>query len=332
MNKQDFNNYKYRDIELIPTKQISFSHNLFFTGNLVSKKIKIDDHLIVISNNNNKAITFLKDFVKQTDNNYYTQGTFFQYTYSNRDKNYFIAEDTIRRFLTAVRIYKNTPCDSYYYFYINNKDYYHPMDISKYYLMKSNTDQSSTISLKKELNIIKKIHTNLGKASFNNINYYSKLSNAVQLFNHAYDTGWTLLKTTLLFSCLESLFSDSSKNEVTYKVALRTSYLLHPMDSKKRKDVFNFIKNGYDIRSYFVHGNDVEKRINTVMSKIGKDKKIENYSFSIDFESDLTSLVSQCLSNILQNNKLFTFFSNNKLDDKEISSFLDNLILDKYTF
>jgi len=316
------------------TKHISYVPNLSLGEVFLNKTIKIDDNLSIINGSEKEqdAILFLKKYLKITKKRDRFPGVYFIYKYLDKPKWYFEAQSAALRFVTAIRIYKETRCDSEVEFPIEDsrkKKYYRPYDFTKdthgIYMDK----ERSRIDSRKELIHIKKIYIKLGEANFSKTIYYSKLYNAVKFFNHSYDEHWILLKTTLAFTALESLFSDSSKSEVSFKIALRAAYFLYPKDSNKRKEVFNIVKRGYDIRSYFVHGSDTEKQINKIMKKFEKERGVDHYSFFHNFIFDLNGVVSKCLTKILTEEKYFNFFTKEKhLSDEEVS-FFDDLVLDR---
>jgi len=180
------------------------------------------------------------------------------------------------------------------------------------------------ISNESELRRIKKIYRNLGVIGTEDFYKYSPLHNSVKFYEHSYNERWTLLKTMLLFVSLESIFGE--KTEIAYKISSRASYLLHPNDSKKRLEVFSFLKKAYNIRSSFSHGGNVENDICLIEEQMKKNKNIENYDFHHDFVKDLESVVVGCLKNILLDDKLAKLFSSNK-NSKGISEYLDNLVV-----
>lgn len=333
MTEIDFNNLRYPDHEAKVTKHISYVPNLFFGANLINKAIKIDGKLSIINNGKEKnAILFLRKYITSIRGSNNFPGICFLYTYTDKPKWHFEAQDCIRRFLTAVRIYKETRCDVEIDFSIEDsarKKYYCPFNFSNFSNGIYFNRERSRIESRQELNKIKKIYHKLGEAKFSETIYYSKLYNAVKFFNHSYDEHWTLLKTTLIFIALESLFSDSGKSEVSYKVALRASYFLYPRDVTSRKEIFNIIRRGYDIRSNFVHGSDTEKPVNKIMKKIENEKKAEYYGFHHHFIFDLSKVVSQSLIKILLEKTYFDFFSKEKHSQEEESSFFDDLVIGK---
>jgi len=139
-------------------------------------------------------------------------------------------------------------------------------------------------------------------------NKYSRLNNALRFYRIAYDTDWHLMKLILYFVVLESLFSDrDDHSDISYKVRIRSAYLLYPNteDKVKREKVFEDLKHGYDIRSKFLHGDNVEKEI------LHKKKihKIGDYMYTTDYLSILNEITSSIFLKIFENNENLKFFS-----------------------
>jgi hypothetical protein len=326
----NFNTFPMRDIRAKLTKNISFSHNLFFENALKNKNIVIDKNLSILNTDNEKeAVLIFNSFLIKSRQKRNISGTYFLYQYNGEPKHYFEAEDKVRLFTRAVRIYKNKECDALASFPIENNTYYRISDI--FSNTKNNdlfSEDFSYIKSEGELDDVKKIYFNLEKAKVDqHFGVFSKIHNAVTFYDHFYQQQWMLQKTALAFTALESLFSDSSKSEVTYKIALRTSYFLYPDNKAKRLDLFKFIKRGYDIRSYFIHGSDVEKQINKIMKKIQEERGLNEYSFYHEFKIELDNIVSMCLSKILLDEKYFLFFSKEKINPDEESEFYDTLVM-----
>jgi hypothetical protein len=274
------------------------------------------------------ALNFLKSFIKQEATSLRSGGTYFQYQYKPEKKSFWEGQDSVRRFITAVRIYKNSRCDLDVWFSIENvlsKKYYRPFSYTK--SMDMYWKNISIINDRAELNKVKLIAQRLEEAGISKTIHYSKLYNAVNFFNHSYEEDWTFLKTTLAFTSLESLFSDTDKADIVYKIALRTAYFVHPKDSVKRKEIFEFIKRGYDIRSHFIHGSDTQKQTDKIMKSLGDERGVENYFFHDEFINELFEIVTKCLSKALLNKMYFDFFSNIKLLPKEESAFYTKLVL-----
>lgn len=328
----DYSKLSYPGLNDRVTKSIAYSHNIFFAGELKDKKLKIDDSLYILDGKTDiRAVAFLRNFVAFRRSEKNPNGTFFSYTHDLKKRNRpYDAMDRIRVFVTAIRIFTTKRADALYDFSINDpkkKEYYLPFDLSTreddfYYNV-----NTSVIESREDFNTVKKIHKKLLEAKLEKTMHYSKLHNATEFFRHAYDEHWTLLKTTLFFTALESLFSDSSKSEVTEKIALRTAYLLYPKDSDKRKEVYIFIKRGYEIRSLFVHGSDTETGINKIMSRFEKERAVDHYDFYHDFIDELHIMVCQCLRSIFLDDELFNFFNTEKYKNNQEQQFYSNLVL-----
>ena len=205
----NYSELDYPGIEDKTTKNISYSHNLYFTDDLAGKSLKIDDNLRVLDSKTEiNAVNFLSEFVLLSRNERSLQGTFFCFTRDlKKKKRHFDAHDRVRMFLTATRLFTGKKADSHFDVSIKNSQtraYYRPFD--------SRTDKHdfdeyrnfSAIKTRKDFNVIRKIHFRLGSANFEKTLHYSKLYNAIKFFNHAYDEHWTLLRTTLFFTALES--------------------------------------------------------------------------------------------------------------------------------
>ncbi len=329
--ERDIESLEYPGVDAKIVKDISLIHNLVLEADLTNKGFKIDDNLSIIAKTREvRALTFLQNFIKKTRGISFLPGTFVLYRYKRQATHYLEAHQKVRRFCTAIRIYKGTKCDCKLSFSIENtekKKYYRPFDLFEFTSDFFRIDGKSTISSKKELNLIKKVYFKLGEAKVDDNMSYSKLWNAVKFFNHSYEEGWTLLKVNLAFTSLESLFSDATKSEVTYKIASRAAYFIFPKNSAKRKEIFTFIKRGYDIRSYFVHGSNVEKRVNSIMKQIEIEKGVAHYDFYTHFVNDLNSIVTKCLMISLLNKKYFDFLTKVKVLSDEESKFYDELVL-----
>jgi len=306
---------------------ISYLYNLSLSDSIKTKRLKIDKNFYII-NDKNYAVDYLKEKIKEHDKFIRLNGTYLLYKFENHKKKYqFESQDKVRNFIYAIRILKNSNCDLYTYFSVKDfrkKEYYIPSIFFNERLL--NGDNITKIDSTVEFNKVKKIYSKLSTINFYDLYHYSKLSNAIKFFNHSYEQDWTLLKSTLLFIALESLFSDTSKSEISYKVALRASYFLYPKDKKLRIDTFNTIKDGYDIRSCFVHGSETTSKIDKKMEKIAKKKGVDYYDFHFDFTvKDLNRIVSMCINKALLDRKSFEFF-NSKNNKKEMD-FYDDLIL-----
>lgn len=333
MNTQtiNFEKLKYPDHDSKVVSNFSFVHNLFLQNNLKEKNIIIDDNLSIISKGKGiKYVSFLTNFLRTKRGINHISGTYFLYKYNEKAKYYFEAQDRVRMFITAVRIFKNTKCDCQVNFSIQdskNNKYYRPFDFFELNSDLFGTKGKSFIESRKEFSIIKKIYSKLKESKFDKNIYYSKIYNAVRFFNYSYNQQWTLLKTTLAITALESLFSDSDKSEITFKIAIRTAYFLYPNKPDERKEVFDFIKYAYSIRSHLVHGSNVEKHLANIEKKLHKKRGGDYYSFHLHFVNDLNNILTKCLAKALLNNKCFKFFNATKISSNEEIDFYDQIVL-----
>lgn len=99
----------------------------------------------------------------------------------------------------------------------------------------------------------------------------AKFSRAMSLFNDSFDSSDVSIRFLLLFSCLEALFI-TSKKDITKKLALCTSRILLYENSEDEIVMYERIKELYDYRCKFIHGN-----------------KLKNISY--DLESELREIV-----------------------------------------
>ncbi len=327
----DFEKLKYPDHESKVSAHFGYTHNLFLQNDLRNKNLKIDNNLSIINQEKGfNYVTFLSKFIKANRGINHISGTYFLYKYTGERKYYFEAQDRIRMFITAIRIYKNTRCDYKIDFSIENsksKKFYKPFDFFDLTSDMFATDGKSQITSRKEFNKIKKIYERLRESKFEKNIYYSKIYNAVKFFNHSYDEHWTLLKTTLAITAPESLFSDSDKQEITYKIAIRSAYFLYPNNPEQRKEVFDLIKYAYDIRSHFVHGSDAEKKVAKIEKKLHERKGGDYYSFHHHFVKDLNTVITGCLSKALLDDDYFMFFNSTKISSDDESEFYNKIVL-----
>ena len=299
----------HRPIRSDITYSIGYSSNLLIDPTLFSDKdILINENITIFKNRSDNSL-ILENSIKENDPYIKNvKGTFITYKHPTPNNHYFEAEDQIKSFETAIRIYKNSACNFNPIIHFEKENYYQPFFFDKKPTPYPHLEGVSIINSVDDLEKIKKICKKLEIAKIERNDIYSKIYNGVKFFNNSYDTGWLLLKTLFSFSLLESLFSDSDKNEITYKIALRTSYFLYPHEPIERLRVFKFIKRGYDVRSAFVHGADAQNRISVISKKFEKEKPQGSYSFYTDFPKELDFITSQCLSKILLSDDYFAFF------------------------
>lgn len=105
-----------------------------------------------------------------------------------------------------------------------------------------------------------------------------------------------------LFVALESLFSDD-RDAITYKMALRTAYLLEP-ESIERKELFQFLKRAYSARSAIIHGGNTSSWLT----------KKDDTSGQINLDK-LEDVVKRVLHQLLQHAQRGLVLTPKNLDD-----------------
>ena len=86
----------------------------------------------------------------------------------------------------------------------------------------------------------------------------SKFDLAVSYLNRSYSQYFlTNIFLDTMF-VLENIFLRNTNQELKYKLSMRMAYILGGNDKKKRENIFNFIKESYDIRSKIVHGSEIQ--------------------------------------------------------------------------
>lgn len=87
----------------------------------------------------------------------------------------------------------------------------------------------------------------------------SKFDLAVSYFNRSYSQHFltNIFLDTMIV--LENLFLRNTNQELKYKLSMRMAYVLGGNDKEKREEIFNFIKESYDIRSKIVHGGEIQE-------------------------------------------------------------------------
>ncbi len=316
-------------------KFYSWIPGLRLSKKIKDRNIKLDDGFFICSQEQHKTYRkIIGDYVKENFNVVNISSVVLFYKYPEDNKYYYITQDKVRRFLTSVKIFYNQNVDSILelsvcdnkdekYFRVNNLSEHSDRQrelITDVYWRRNFIEIENEEDIKK----IKKIYNNLGIADIENFNKYSPLHNSIKFYEHSYRERWTLLKTMLLFVSLESILGE--KTEVTYKISSRASYLLYPKNSKKRLEIFNFLKKAYGIRSSFAHGGNVEVDIKKIERQMKENKSIDYYGFHDDFIKDLESIVIGCLKVILLDKKLTKLFSSSK-NNKKISKYLDELTI-----
>lgn len=316
-------------------KFYSWIPNLYLSPQMGDIEIKLEDDFYICSKQKHKFYRgIINDHIKNNFNVVNIRSVILFFKYPKNYKYYFLAEDKVRRFLSAVKIFYGKNSDSLLGLSIsdNQREKYYKFDNYSSYSDRHReiiTDvhirrNFIEIKDKKELNQIKLIYKNLGVVDSENFHKYSPLHNSIKFFEHSYDERWTVLKTMLLFISLESILSE--KTEVAYKIASRASYLLYPKDPSNRIKIFNFLRKAYTIRSSFAHGGNFEREIRKIEERMKKDKSVEYYGFHDDFIKDLENIVTGCLKRILLNRELTIIFSLENNQEK-VSEYLDKLVI-----
>lgn len=115
------------------------------------------------------------------------------------------------------------------------------------------------------------------------------LERAIQFFNEAFSVGMTA-RYLLLMACMEAILS-TSKQEVTFQVSSRASWLLSPNEYDKRKEIYKNVKGLYSLRSSIIHGSKFAPK--TLVDKI----------------EDLLSVIRKIFIEILSKDTLFKMYS-----------------------
>jgi len=88
---------------------------------------------------------------------------------------------------------------------------------------------------------------------------FSEFNLAIEYFNKSYIEPYTPRDSFLdLMVTLENLFLKGTHQELFYKLSMRMAYILGK-DKEDRIDIFNFIKDAYNLRSKIVHGEKSDK-------------------------------------------------------------------------
>lgn len=330
----DWENLSYPSLlEDLAFKSISVLHPLYLQGDLVGKRIALnDDGLCLIEESEEEdVVAALKSYLQKTHS--MPTGACFavsSFASPREEKWGFELDERGWLLATAVKIATGSTCFASISFQYN--DATSPTVFYKPFVNKDpvkdlyKSKQPATISTFEEFERVKLIYSRL--VELNPHKYsdrFSKLLNAVRFFEHFDNTDWFLQKIVLAFVGLESLFTDQSKNEVTYKVSIRGAYYLHPNEVAPRRDLFELLKIAYDVRSSFLHGAHVdEARLREKLKKL----RGEDYSLWRDLPRELGSILASALSKAISNDNDFEFFSGNP-DSKKENEFYTSLVLGK---
>jgi hypothetical protein len=316
-------------IDTVLTHSLGLLKYLKLSENLEGKSLLIKDRIISLFKlNDDKEVC---DFLNLTINKDHKKfdipkATVVIYDFSGARKENIAFEGShyFHQLSIAIKILKKEECKCVYYFSYNkskNKTvFYKPFDSIEDDRMGS-LGYKTFLKTEADLSNLNIIFKNLTNLPIDNGFNYNPLLNAVSYTDRAQDTAWIIMKITLFFIALESLFS-TDKTEIAYKLSLRTASFLYPDDKEKKCRVFTVLKIGYDLRSKFLHGSKTE------LEKLGKKLNKgdgKEYSVFFDFPSELNSIVCDVLNKILIDDVLVEIFS--KRSAEEISKYLDKIVL-----
>jgi len=327
-DKEQFEGFDHLNVmERVSTNGLGIFKYLKLFGELSGKSLIIKNGNVGIfdSKKESEAIEIVKLDLQENLISYRPFGTvvFYNYGSARKDKIAFESSHYFDELSKAIRIATNKNCKCVYHLSYNKAE--KPTKFYKPYDFIDNDDNfsfnnDSYIKNKKDLRIINSIFKSLIKLPIDNGVNHTPLLNAVRFLNHAQNEHWLSLKITLFFIALESLFSTDN-NEISFKVSLRASYFLYSKNKEKRSRVFNILRNGYDLRSGFVHG--LKKDEHKIAQKLKKGSS--DYSMMIDFPEELNSMVCDIVNKILTTETLFKLFSSG--NKNEIENYLSSLVI-----
>lgn len=101
---------------------------------------------------------------------------------------------------------------------------------------------------------------------------------AVRRYNYSYQREGMEDRLIDYVIVLESLLLQPEL-ELKYRLSLRTSVLLSKGDEEKANEIFQFIKQAYDLRSNIVHGKNITKTLNRIGMPLEEFvSKLEGYA------------------------------------------------------
>ncbi|QHV97862.1 HEPN domain-containing protein [Spirosoma endbachense] len=110
------------------------------------------------------------------------------------------------------------------------------------------------------------------KAHYINYNQLSRIRRALQFLNQARSSPQLLVKISFYVLVLECLFSANDATEINHKISERVAIYVGVNGEEKYK-LFKFVKKVYGIRSKYVHGQMMDKKLseNAILSEISKE-------------------------------------------------------------
>jgi len=99
---------------------------------------------------------------------------------------------------------------------------------------------------------------------------FSEFNLAIEYFNKSYIEPYTPRDSFLdLMIALENLFLKETHQELSYKLSIRMAYILG-VDKKDRINIFNFMRDAYNLRSKILHGEKSDKLNNKKFLELRK--------------------------------------------------------------
>lgn len=306
------------------TKVITVFHALKIEGEIADKKL--DEKFSLLGSDEEKEhIDFYSQYFKE-EKRTKLKGAQFIYKFDSPNLEMMPeAHDRFRALSIAIRLLKKRSCDTNIHFSYNDSvspvQYHKPFFLFKFESDYTYLPDGPVIINNDDFEKIKYLYKEILKLDLNRLDNFSRLKNAVEFFVHGNNENWFVLKIALFFIALESLFSDD-KNEISYKIALRTAHFLSPQVKEQRIKFFSQLRSGYKIRSNFVHGSNINM---TKMAKELNQDESDVYTLYKDYPKELGLMVGEALLKILTNKDLISIFTTrNQEKEKEL---FDSLVL-----
>lgn len=131
----------------------------------------------------------------------------------------------------------------------------------------------------------------------------SRFERALEFYFSSFVTSNKSISFTLLFSSLEALFNLTGKR-VTHSIASATSKILF-VDEAEEKNLYGKIKDFYDKRSFYIHGNEPKDITEEIEFEL---REIVRKAILIYWQISLTE-------NLEDSRKLVKFIEENKQND-----------------
>ncbi len=156
-----------------------------------------------------------------------------------------------------------------------SKDELKKLDIFiKYYALLGQEKELNYDDFKKEFKSGETL--TIGRNKDFNYNNYSPLDRAFVFLSGARKLEYLPHRIAMYIPIFECLFTIDS-TEVTHKVSERIAFYLSD-DKVERKEIYTFMKQGYDFRSSFLHGNEFPKKLMKDELLVTLSKNIDEYA------------------------------------------------------